>query len=164
VAPQAFARIKLDPAGKLFIDDVLVSASVLDTIVTLTASTPHTIRADYDPIWGRMVWNPSTVPADTINLAHAFISGRVRFSNDPWGLARVIIDGRPTEKQTPCEFQVAVGTHTFDLERPGWEVESATVDVEGISVNKVLYVPGQGATVKVPPSPLVKIRFNLKQK
>ncbi len=126
-------EIRVSPFATYYVDDQQVASNVASTRQQLKPGL-HSVRAVH-PAFDPQEWkNVRIEPGKTVTLTHDFIAASrvtLRVTADPW--AEVVVDGQRTGKFTPCEIQVAAGTHTVTVVRDGFALEGSpqTVALKG---------------------------------
>ncbi|MFN8179140.1 MAG: serine/threonine-protein kinase [bacterium] len=159
---DGYASIIVVPFADVYVDGRLFQNQARRAVIPLSSGKTHLVELRHPTFGTRAFKGVKAAPGDTTDLGkYVFKWGQVRVYCKPSVPSDLLIDGRPSERQTPYSDKITTGEHRFAVRKAGYHVKEVVVsDPEGGERHLTASAQGE-VTVDVPADKEVRIQFVL---
>jgi hypothetical protein len=128
--PVGTVTIHVDPPATFMVDGKPMGGTGASTSLILKPGH-YVVRAE-NPQYGAQEWPVDVKANGLIQLEHDFVAATAATVHVSWGsdVAKVFLDGTDTGKSSPCDLKVPPGSHTFMLQKDGYESQTQSANVK----------------------------------
>jgi serine/threonine-protein kinase len=161
-----FVSLRIHPYGDVYLDGKLLAEGKTRIVQSIAGGKKHDLEVRHPVLLGSHLWKGIEASGgDTLDLGtYRFKWGKLIVTNSPPGPCDVILDGKKSDRQTPFNREIAVGTHNVRVARAGWDVERIEItNGNGGETSLISDVSRSGGQVPVTvvESGTVKVVFHL---